>query len=452
MSLKTPTQKTRVVAVNLSHFNLHWTQQVLLGVHVPSSVLKLSILQVSGSDATSFLQGQTTQDVKAFCEGVPFENCVLDGSGRLITAFAQVQRQGDWYLMVESKSSKILQERLENYVVSEDVEIKILDNSYSLFLGLLPRALAQEGDDCLPFQYLGIPGIISQAKSYALTFPTVEASDFLDFSLLQGKRPYVPGKELLPHTIYCDLALSLTKGCFLGQETVAKIVSRRGAAHRPATYKVSNASYVFAAGVQVDASHPIACGDDLFLPVTLSREQLQENKHLTPPLIAFSQDEAYHAILSLLTHKDVVDALTQDQRKSFVVEGLRFFLKLYPGMLDAWEMRGVLLTQLKRYDEAIACFEMLNKLDEQSVMACVNLSRIYGELGDKEKAEEYKAEGIVRSFATNAASLVKSEPSDHSQDLKTIKMLEEVLAIDPDDKYAKQQLEKLRSKNIEKPV
>ena len=59
---------------------------------------------------------------------------------------------------------------------------------------------------------------------------------------------------------------------------------------------------------------------------------------------------------------------------------------------------GVMLARAQCYDEAIKVLQQLELMNPQSVMAKANLSILYMKLGDKERAEQYKAEGTVLQF------------------------------------------------------
>jgi tetratricopeptide (TPR) repeat protein len=466
-------QKIRVAAVNLSLSKLPWREQVLLGTKISNNIKSFTMLRVLGADATQYLQGQTTQDVKSQKLNQAFINTVLDGSGHLIAAFSQVERinhlgNREWIIIVEENLQKILFDRLSLYIISEDVELELAQgpgDSYHLYLGIFPihQEISQED---MPVNYLGLPGIFSNRD---LPYPNLSAQDIHNFETLQGKyQGEFSSRELFTNTIYSEMALSLTKGCFLGQETVAKIVSRRGASFYPTLLQVDldidfNFEAIFqyesqtlkvAASAKDSAQNYLLAllPRELRIPKLSMKIDVSGNKveslgviAIPAPLIPVNLKslslEIYHALLSLSS--------LSVESKNFAAEGLSFFCETYPDspcIHDGLEMRGVMLSQMKRFPEAIACFEILNQKDPLSIMACVNLSRIYGEMQEIQKAEDYKAEGIVRSFYANAASAAPISPAPAAaHDPTKIQMFLDVLEIDPEDKFARFQLAQIYS-------
>lgn len=73
-------------------------------------------------------------------------------------------------------------------------------------------------------------------------------------------------------------------------------------------------------------------------------------------------------------------------------------LKENPKNEDAYELLGVVLARENNFGEAIVAMQKLEELNPALVMAKTNLSIFYMKLGDKEKAEEYKAKATVAQF------------------------------------------------------
>jgi len=73
-------------------------------------------------------------------------------------------------------------------------------------------------------------------------------------------------------------------------------------------------------------------------------------------------------------------------------------LKENPKNEDAYELLGVVLARENNFSEAIVAMQKLEELNPALVMAKTNLSIFYMRLGDKEKAEEYKAKATVAQF------------------------------------------------------
>ena len=449
--------------------SLNETKKILLGVELPSELVSISYLEVEGTDAQSYLQGQTTQDISKFSFNEPFTNCVLDNAGRLLVVFSQRKfKENAWSLLVETSQANFLYERLEKYIISESVEIsnpQNINQDYPfLYLGPLVSQFFQPENNDYLLQVHGVTALLTSRKIQDWSFLKVTQPELFWKNFKSGQGVTSINSELFTNTIYSEYALSLTKGCYLGQETVAKIVSRKGAAYYPTFLKVSQDLEMKSIQLKSGESTFKLVGkiqsiDGCYLLVLLPRELRIPGKELIvdvvevsessintfsatvmmAPMIPFDQNQQKQDLYHLL-----LELSQQDELIEFAVSGLDVFLKNYPTHEDAWEMRGLLLSRLKRYQESIDCFESLSKLNPNSVMACVNLSRIYGELGEIQKAEDYKAEGIVRSFYANAAAVKAEVPLNKpAADESTIKMFLDVLEIDPEDKFALYQLAKI---------
>src|ERR1700746_3847662 len=90
-------------------------------------------LHVTGADRCRFLNGQITNDLGKASETVALEACVLSAKGKLnahifITAF------GEGLLIdAESELRETLRERMERYIIADDVQIEDVMDKFSLF-------------------------------------------------------------------------------------------------------------------------------------------------------------------------------------------------------------------------------------------------------------------------------------------------------------------------------
>jgi folate-binding Fe-S cluster repair protein YgfZ len=99
-------------------------------------------------------------------------------------------------------------------------------------------------------------------------------------------------------------------------------------------------------------------------------------------------------------HKQAMELFISavDEKKQEALELLEKALREDPKNYDALEAKGVMLAKQDKYHEAIKVMEELNEKQPNSIMAKTNLSIFYMKLGDKEKAEEYKAQATVAQF------------------------------------------------------
>ena len=85
-----------------------------------------ALLRVEGSDCEPFLQGQTTNDVKALVPGATQMSALIDRGGRVVSFFYLLKRGDDFLLLVLKELLDRTVSRLEQYIISEEVAVSVL--------------------------------------------------------------------------------------------------------------------------------------------------------------------------------------------------------------------------------------------------------------------------------------------------------------------------------------
>lgn len=274
---------------------------------------------------------------------------------------------------------------------------------------------------------------------------------------------------------WADSAASSTKGCYLGQETLAKL-------------KTYGSAPQMLMGVQVTLDNPLATVPSPGAPWRiLAADTLQPMGELTRLLPALSTywgmamldrasrtpdipqavllkvaEEAIPATLTVRPFPLAVlsDGTTREQLATTALSaGLDAFAQhqdtqaqnflakaigLNPLALDAYEALAVILGRQARYPEAIALLKRLEALAPEHHMTQTNLSVFYMKLGDKEAAEEAKAKGTVLVMRqkmqaaglktpANAAAQADALTEKQAKLRERIAMFQEALAFRPDD-------------------
>ncbi len=212
-----------------------------------ASIVDRDVVEVCGRDASSYLQGQISQDVDSISAGGSAWSLVLAPTGKL-TAWFRLHRVGDdrFLIDVEAGWAAPLVERLERFKLRTAVEFSLLD-------GWRMLSVRREINDADPEQTVPT---IQAALSATFSWPGFSGSDHLDVGLdaLSGIeiddaafeqariRAGVPrlGLDISENTIpaegganLIEGSVSFTKGCYTGQELVARIDSRGGNVPRP---------------------------------------------------------------------------------------------------------------------------------------------------------------------------------------------------------------------------
>ncbi len=177
---------------------------------------------VEGPDASSWLQGQLSQDVAGMVEGESRLTLVLSPQGK-VESFCRVTLLGGdrWLLDVERGFGSALVERLARFkirvkVTLDQVTVACEERAGGGFESLgSPEIVTGDGGD------EGGEGERAPSEDEAFEAARILAGvPRLGRELTERTIPQEAGNELI------DLTVSFTKGCYTGQELVARLDSR----------------------------------------------------------------------------------------------------------------------------------------------------------------------------------------------------------------------------------
>jgi len=162
-------------------------------------------IRVEGPDAAAYLQGQISQDVDAIGVGETAWSLVLQPNGKLASWF-RIHRvaEQEFLLDTDEGHGSGLVARLERFKLRTDATIDVSDTQ-------LPA----------PVMWPGAPDPSDERQRILAGMPKMGAE------LTDETIPGEGGQQLI------DLSVSFTKGCYTGQELVARIDSRGGNVPRP---------------------------------------------------------------------------------------------------------------------------------------------------------------------------------------------------------------------------
>lgn len=193
------------------------------------------VLVVHGPDAESYLQGQCTQDVAALAVGHSAETLLLNPQGKIDAYLRVTRRAADAFVLdTEGGFGPAMRSRLERFKLRVKVTVDGLDwRCVSVRGPDAPGAgeLAVDGGLALDYRWGAVGGVDLLGESVALPSGTVScgAEAFEAWRVETG----IPamGAELDERTIPVEAGLlercvSFTKGCYTGQELVARLEAR----------------------------------------------------------------------------------------------------------------------------------------------------------------------------------------------------------------------------------
>lgn len=218
--------------------------------------------EVEGRDRASFLQGMLSNDVKALGPGQGCAAAFLDAQGKVM-ALLRVYAMADRLLLeLPPRLTEKTLQLLDKYLISEKVSFESKDEAYAVLSLQGPRAqpllegLAGESLQAAPHahsevalggikarviqrsEFGAVPGFflwVGSDDGAALTRALLEAGavtvndDAAEVLRVEGGEPVygidVDDTVLLPELRRDDL-VSYTKGCYIGQELVARVKYR----------------------------------------------------------------------------------------------------------------------------------------------------------------------------------------------------------------------------------
>ncbi len=203
--------------------------------------LPRDVVRARGPDAEAFLQGQLSQDVAALTAGASAWTFVLAPHGK-VDGFARVTRTADdtFVLDTDAGAGEALIARLERFKLRTRCDLEPLDWRCLAVRGPAAAAVRarltppppDQGFDA-PADWPGLPGFDRLGADPAAPEGLRRCGlDAYEAVRIEAGVPLV-GAELTEDTIPAEAgiverAVSFTKGCFTGQELVARIDARGG--------------------------------------------------------------------------------------------------------------------------------------------------------------------------------------------------------------------------------
>lgn len=412
-----------------------------------------SEFSLTGSDVQTFLQAQSTFDLRNFSDEHFHLVSFLDPRGSTECYGWLLKEKNHYLYLVPALLTQQAQERLNRFLVSEDVEINLAEKQIWFFtIGEDAPALKT------PESFLGelfadkavltrrslsqpqIPSEESEIWRKLTGWPSFDGSDF--------------HREIINNNRLFDLSVSNNKGCYPGQETVSKIATHRGSAYAPVLIETSTSA---SAGIMMMAGSKIGTVTDSlrwqnkdYLTANVLRDFRVEKMKVSfdlngvqqsgtvryYPLINGSAEAKAHDLFDVASEHFKKDEL--DQAESTLKQAI----KILPNFADAYESLGVMLGRREKFDEAIQIMRQLAEVDPSSVLAHTNLSLFLMKQGKIEEAEEEKSKATIKTFASFGNEAKVKEQAEAQRKKQQAEweqregMFRQVLEIDPDDTLA----------------
>jgi len=219
---------------------------------VMNDLAHTGLIAVTGRDATTFLQGQATCDIREINATTSRLGAICNHQGRVITTFRVFQRAGEFYLTLATDCVAPTIQYLSKYLLRSQVKLRdatsdwmrigcagmniinILQQYFSVLPNGSDQVIQQENitllrvaDDPPRLEIIGESAPIKQLwESLADRVITVETNEWIGLEILNGFPIITPATSatFVPHMLNLPElgAVSFSKGCYTGQEIVAR--------------------------------------------------------------------------------------------------------------------------------------------------------------------------------------------------------------------------------------
>ena len=425
--------------------------------------LNYHVIKVTGEDASDFLSGQLTSDVGNLKQDYAQLSARLNIKGKVKCFFHLGKVQGGHLIIISSKFSTDLKQDLEKYIIAEDVELNLISEQCSFIFDVGFSKFCKEQGAYVRTEFLGKAGCFIWDKDSTLKLDAeVLTDDTIKELFFKSGYPctndFTSEKHFINNLILNELAISYSKGCFLGQEPTAKIHNNRGGSHYPVAFEVNQnlgleaESSVFTEERKIGEVIGFYEGENAFLSLSLLRDfrvegrdyEFQiEDKKVKGKIKSFPLEG--HFQMNSIVNERYLKSLNDYNTFNIVDDTILSLEDLYfldPSNKDVCEALGAILGNCNRYKEAIKYMDDLETLDPDYGMANTNKSVYYMKLGDIETAEKEKESALLKSFKSfgkesdNKDIAEKRQKEEEEKRGKRKKMFLQVLELDSEDTVA----------------
>ena len=202
-----------------------------------------AVLRVTGEDAANFLQGQFTNDLRGLRTAGAVYGLWLNQKGKVVADSFVIAgaSAGEFWIVSYHAAAAVLRARLEDYIIADDVSVEDVTTEWTGLTLLGAGVVAWFAQ--APRVGLSFPGRRTSGETLEWIFPLSEwpnaRAQLAGWSEIDGvameRQRIAAGLPAVPADIGpADLpgegglepvTISYTKGCYLGQEVMARLKS-----------------------------------------------------------------------------------------------------------------------------------------------------------------------------------------------------------------------------------
>lgn len=210
---------------HLSEYRLATTDVVCFSSHS-------EWLEVTGTDARGFLNRLLTNDISTLTEGKGCYTCLCTNKGKMISdlycfvspSSSPRNRESNFYLEIPTSRIEIVKQTLSQYIIFEAVSIS--HHAFPIINKFGPKSTAAKS--WLHKKLWGYDAYVRIGDTQDISLSTI-SPNVQEILRIESRTPKF-GQDMdeatLPQEANLYDALSFTKGCYVGQETIARLEHR----------------------------------------------------------------------------------------------------------------------------------------------------------------------------------------------------------------------------------
>ena len=178
-----------------------------------------TLIRLSGKDVQPFLQGQFSNDINALDEGVVQINAYCQHQGKIIALVWVMKKDEDFYVSFPADLEEVVAKRLNMFKMMSDVTITEVSNGI-IQLGVIDEVF----DNSFKLNDQQSIALVDNVDGINLS-----NSEIWEQACIESGLPEVylnTSEQFVPQLLNLDIdevGVSFTKGCYPGQEVVARL-------------------------------------------------------------------------------------------------------------------------------------------------------------------------------------------------------------------------------------
>ena len=201
----------------------------------------LRVLTISGEDAGELLQGQMTQDIRKLEDEKIHITSFCNVQGRVIASSFIQERNDQYDLILSSEIIDELENHLQRYILRSKV---LIEQSDEKTFGAYKSDINEDSKECRslkndPKRVLTLSSQVPESIDNFITSEEWIRCDIENSIAIINKEST---EKFIPQMLNLDIldAVSFSKGCYTGQEVVARVQHRGKIKQRMFKFKTEN--------------------------------------------------------------------------------------------------------------------------------------------------------------------------------------------------------------------